>query len=134
MNCLIASEEMIKKYPDLVRDVVYFHTQVNKFIAAYPEEAAVMAEAILKVNKQETLEAYYLTPNFCPVIAPNTIQSCLSFVDTLMKAGYILKPLTKDDIFNTTFIQEVHPSACTERVGKVAKDPALFEFITGKKA
>lgn len=133
MNCLVASKELIEKYPDLVRDMVYVHTKVNAFIMAYPKEAAKMAAAVLKVREEEALEGYFLTPNFCPVITKNTIDSCLQFGETLVKSGYMFKKLTASEIFNSTFIEKVHPSACTDRVGTAKKDAALFELITGKK-
>jgi NitT/TauT family transport system substrate-binding protein len=134
MNCLVASERILREYPDVVEDCVFLHTRVNQFIMAYPDEAAKMAAAILKISEPLTLKGYYLTPNFCPEITEATIDSCLRFVKTLLDAKYITNALTAAQIFNTTFVRKVQPGRCTERVGRVRKDPQLFEFVTGRKA
>lgn len=133
MNCLVASEQLIREYPDVVEDCVFLHTKVNYFLMAYPEQAAKMIAALQKISEPATLKGYHLTPNYCPDITDATIASCVRFVRTLMEAKYIQRAVTAEQIFNTSFIRRVHPAQCTARVGKVAKDPQLFEFIVGRK-
>lgn len=133
MNCLVASQQLIDEYPDVVQDCVYVHTQVNNFIMSYPAEAAKMLASILKVNEQQGLEGYRLTPNYCPDITDGTVKSCMIFVKTLADANYIQHAPTEAQLFDTRFIRNILPGgACDARVGNSPKSTALHEFITGK--
>jgi len=133
MNCLVASEQLIQEYPDVVQDCVFIHTQVNQFLMAYPEEAAKMIGAILKMDEKSALEGYRLTPNYCPDLTEGTIKSCMRFVKTLADAKYIQRAPTEAELFDTRFIRNVLPSGpCTARVSSSPKSPQLHEFVTGK--
>lgn len=133
MNCLVASEQLIKEYPDVVQDCVYIHTQVNQFLMAYPEEAARMIAAVLKMEEKSALEGYRLTPNYCPDLTEGTIKSCMRFVKTLADAKYIQRAPTQSELFDTRFIRNVLPAGqCTARVSTVPKSPQLHEFVAGK--
>jgi NitT/TauT family transport system substrate-binding protein len=133
MNCLVASEKLIQEYPDVVQDCVYVHTQVNQFLMAYPEEAAKMIAAVLKMDEKSALEGYQLTPNYCPDLTEGTIRSCMRFVKTLADAKYLQRAPSESELFDTRFIRNVWPAGqCTDRVAKVPRSRQLHEFVTGK--
>lgn len=133
--CALAmSQSLLKNYPNFAEDFLRQHVAASNFIMAYPEEAAEMTGRVMKMDKTLILESMQISPQFDALPDDQYVESSVKFAKSLYDSKYTTHLLTKDDIFDLTWIKKVHPQARYGGVGKVSKDPALYELVTGKKA
>ena len=107
---ILASFEMIEKYPDLVEGFLKLHEEASNLIRANPGETAkIVSNEVGLVDEDFVKETYKISPKYCAALSDEYIGSSMAFVPVLHKLGYIKKPLRKEDIFYAKFIQKIHP-------------------------
>ncbi|MFQ5974907.1 MAG: ABC transporter substrate-binding protein [Candidatus Hydrothermarchaeales archaeon] len=107
---IIVKDELIENSPDLVHQFLGLHEDASNFIRMYPEKAAeIVSNVVRAVDKDFVLQVYKVSPKYCASLSDEFVESTLLFVPVLHKLKYILRKLTKDDIFDFGFIQELHP-------------------------
>jgi len=102
---LVASGEMIREHPDIVEQVVKTHIKATEYNQANVEEAAQIysnktSEDVEVVQKSlEEWDGTWITD---PALIEN---STVEYANIQYELGYIQKPLTKEEIFDTSFYE-----------------------------
>ena len=104
---LVASGNLIRNHPDLVEQIVRTHIRATEYNLAHMDEAAeIYAQKIgqdLEVVKNSLAEwdgTWISDPNII-------IDSVVQYSQVQYELGYISKPLTKDDLFDTSFYDRI---------------------------
>ncbi|MDD3042958.1 MAG: ABC transporter substrate-binding protein [Methanosarcinaceae archaeon] len=102
---LVASGELIREHPEIVEQIVKTHIRATEYNKENPDEAArIFANRtgweVEKVEKSlaDWDGAWIADPEF---IANSTVQ----YAQVQYELGYIQKPLTKEEIFDTSFYE-----------------------------
>lgn len=102
---LVASGELIREHPEIVEQIVKTHVRATEYNKENQDEAAQTFAnwtnwEVEKVEKSLTDwdGAWIADPEF---IADSTVQ----YAQVQYELGYIQKPLTKEEIFNTSFYE-----------------------------
>lgn len=103
---LLVSGKLIKEHPDIVEQIVKTHINATEYNKAHMDEAAQIysnktTEDVdtIKTSLKEW-DGKWITD---PAIIEN---SSVSYANIQYELGYIQKPLTEEDIFNTSFYEE----------------------------
>jgi len=100
---LLISGKLIRDHPDIVEQIVKTHINATEYTTAHKDEAA----QILSNKTSENLEAVKasLTNWDGELITDPTLieNSTVDFSNVLYELNYTQKPLTKNDIFDTSF-------------------------------
>ncbi|WXG46796.1 MAG: ABC transporter substrate-binding protein [Candidatus Atabeyarchaeum deiterrae] len=106
---IVATSETIRNSSKMLEDFLLLHEEASNLIREKPEEAARMAsKAIGIVSKDFLLEVFKVSPKYCASLPEEYVKSTLSFVPVLKEMGYISKPLSKSDVFQTEIIDRIH--------------------------
>ena len=105
---LVASGNMIKNHPDIVREVLKIHEEATEYDNQQPEEAVGYMEnmtGMKKADSQKSLEEW----DGKWVSDPNIIEkSVIVFTKEQAALGYISKNLTAQDLFDTTYWAQIN--------------------------
>jgi NitT/TauT family transport system substrate-binding protein len=129
--CLAIHTDLTRDYPDFVREFVKIHVMASRFIMMYPDVAADFASKELKLDKKIIMTSFDLAPRYCAKISEDYIQASEKFSRSLYESGYAKNILTREEIFDLRFINDVHPEKEEEGVGKVPKEEAVYKFVMG---
>ena len=103
---------------DLLFGFLQAHEQACELIRHHPRGmAAIVAETTGMVDRDFILEAYRISPNYCASLPPEYVASTVKFVDTLGTLGYISRFVSREEIFDTTLVEKVHPGPHHYRAG-----------------
>lgn len=106
---IVATVEKIKKSPDILKNFLRLHEEACNLLRRKPQEAAEMAVKVIgTVDEDFLLEVYRVSPKYCASLPKEYVESTLAFVPVLQKMGYISKPLSRVDIFQTDLIESIH--------------------------
>ena len=104
---LVASGDLIRNHPDVVEQIVRTHIKATDYNLAHLDEAAeIYAQKIgqdIEVVKKSLNEwdgSWISDPNII-------IDSVVGYSQVQYELGYISKPLTKDDLFDTSFYDRI---------------------------
>ena len=103
-------EDIIENEPEIV--IKFLHR--NKEASLMLRESPTMAAKIISNTFEILTEKYVsdvlkISPKYCIALSDGYIKSTMEFVSTLKDLGYFKKTLKIDDIFDLTFVKEVHP-------------------------
>ncbi|MEN4019031.1 MAG: ABC transporter substrate-binding protein [Methanobacterium sp.] len=107
---IVVKEELIHESPEFITDFLKAHEDACNLIRLNPEKAAEIAlKEVEVVDKDFVLNTYNVSPKYCASIPRDYIESTLKFIQVLRNLGYMKGDLKQEDIFNTEFIEKVHP-------------------------
>lgn len=107
---IVARNEIIDNFPEFIIDFLKAHEDASNLIRNEPDSAAEIAvDEIEVLSKDFVLKTYNISPKYCASIPKEYIKSTLKFVPVLKNLGYINSDLKEEDIFDTRFIEEIHP-------------------------
>ena len=107
---IVTTIGMIQDSPRCLRDFLSLHEKASNLIRMHPEKAAeVAAKAFDMVDKDFISKVYVVSPKYCVALSKEYIDSTLSFVPFLQKAGYISHSLNADIVFYGDFVEKIHP-------------------------
>ena len=107
---IVVQSELIEKYPQFLIDFLKAHEEASNFIRYDPESAAeIISKEIDFIGKEFVLNTYSISPKYCASIPKDYIESTLKFIPVLKNLGYIKGNIRQENIFNTKFIEEIHP-------------------------
>ncbi len=107
---IIATERFIKDHPDRLIKFLEVHKESIAFMKANPDEAArISSEVVGVVEPRFFAECYKVSPRYCAALSAPFIESTMRFVNVLKEQDYIARDVTRDEIFETSFIEKVHP-------------------------
>lgn len=106
---IVATLDRIENSSLTLEGFLSLHEEACNLIRMQPQQAAeIAANTLGTVDRNFVLEVYAVSPKYCASLSREYVDSTLAFVPFLQKKGYIKKPLDRDDIFYTKFIQKVH--------------------------
>ncbi|MDT8357135.1 MAG: ABC transporter substrate-binding protein [Methanomicrobiaceae archaeon] len=104
---LVASGDLIRNHPDVVEQIVRTHIRATEYNIENTDEAAeIFARKIgqdIEVVKKSLNEwdgTWISDPNII-------VDSVVQYSQVQFELGYISKPLTKDDLFDTSFYDRI---------------------------
>lgn len=107
---IVVSDFLIQNYPELVRSFVALHKNACEALRGTPVEVAKIVEKEIELIKEEfILNTFKISPKYCAALPQEYVDSTMKFVTTLRELGYIEKNLHKSEIFDFSFIKEIHP-------------------------
>lgn len=107
---IIASEAFMRDHPQRLFKFLQIHKESINFIKSEPEDAALISSTVVGVAEPSYFtECYKVSPRYCAALPETYIRSTMEFLDALKKQGYITREVERDEIFDTTFIEQIHP-------------------------
>ncbi|MFX0168290.1 MAG: ABC transporter substrate-binding protein [Candidatus Hodarchaeota archaeon] len=108
---IVATNTLIKEHSELVKGFLRIHEDACNLIRLNPQTAAKLTAQEIGIIREDFLEQVFrVSPKYCASLPPEYIGSTLSFIPVLQKMGYINKPLTQDEVFETEFVKKIHPA------------------------
>jgi NitT/TauT family transport system substrate-binding protein len=94
----------------MLEDFLHLHERACNLIIQKPDEAAqAVAEEVKVVDKDFILEVFSVSPRYCASVPEEYIDATMAFVPALQDLGYLDRNLTKQAVFELSFIEKVHP-------------------------
>ncbi len=107
---IVASEKFIKNHQDRLIEFLKVHKESIMFMKKNPDEAArISSEVVGVVGPRFFRECYDVSPRYCAALTEEYMASTMRFVETLKASGYIARSVGREEIFDTSFIAQVHP-------------------------
>jgi NitT/TauT family transport system substrate-binding protein len=104
---LVASGDLIRNHPDVVEQIVKTHIRATDYNYAHIDEAAQIFSQkigqdieVVKKSLNEWDGSWISDPNII-------IDSVVGYSQVQYELGYISKPLTRDDLFDTSFYDRI---------------------------
>ncbi|MDH3259310.1 MAG: ABC transporter substrate-binding protein [Deltaproteobacteria bacterium] len=107
---ILASSDLLNKEPDKIEKFLLSHEQATSFLRNEPREAAgIIADYVGVADKAFVLDTLKVSPKYCACLTDDYIASTMEFVTVLKELGYIGKGFSSSEIFDTSFIEKIHP-------------------------
>jgi NitT/TauT family transport system substrate-binding protein len=96
----------------LLHDFLALHEDACNMIRCEPAQAAaVIADALKVVDSAFVQEVFAVSPRYCASLPAAYIDAAMAFVPVLRALGYLDRALSVDEVFDTAYIEAVHPDA-----------------------
>jgi len=106
---IVVRQELLKEAA-LLRGFLELHEKACNVMRLHREKAAAqLAQENRAMSPDFILKTCALSPKYCASLPDEYIQSTLAFVPVLMNMGYLKRSLTREDIFDCSFIEAAHP-------------------------
>jgi NitT/TauT family transport system substrate-binding protein len=106
---IVVTEDMLRQ-EKMLEEFLTIHERACNFIIQKPDEAArAVAEEVKVVDTTFILEVFSVSPRYCASVPKEYIDATMAFVPALREMGYLDHNLAKEDIFELSFIEKVHP-------------------------
>lgn len=107
---IIATEAFMENHPERLLQFLQVHKDSVGLIKKEPDEAArISSEVVGVVGPEFFTECYKVSPRYCSAISSEYVDATMEFVKALQDGGYIKREVTRDEIFDLSFINKVHP-------------------------
>ncbi len=105
---IVIRKELMKK-PDVILRFLKMHEKASNFVRSKPKDAAKLVSKMAGIVDEDfVLEAYSISPKYCAALSPEFVSSTMAFVPVLRRLKYISRKLQKNEIFEFSYINEVH--------------------------
>lgn len=96
-------------YPEVIREFIKQHEKASNFIRTQPAQAARLVSRLTRIVDEEfVLDVYGISPKYCAHLSKDFVASTMAFVPVLHKLKYISKFISEKEIFDHTFIGNIH--------------------------
>ena len=105
-------ENLINNYPEYVITFLKHHKKASYILRESPNDAAAIISktfTILNNHEQYVKSILEISPKYCIALSEGYLNSTKGFVNTMHKLGYLKRRLTRKEIYNFKFVEEVHP-------------------------
>lgn len=107
---IIVDKKFLNKEKTAVEQFLILHEEATSFIRIRPSEASkVIADYIGFIDKELVLDIFKISPKYCAKITEGYISSTMEFVKALKCLGYISREISKNEIFDLSLIEKIHP-------------------------
>jgi NitT/TauT family transport system substrate-binding protein len=107
---IVARTAFLREHRGLVRQFLIAHEEAESILRNDPAGAARdIAGHAAVVDADFVLETLQISPKYCAALSNDYIASTMDFMQALLRLGYIQKELSREEIFDRTLIDEVHP-------------------------
>ena len=104
---LVVSGKLIRERPDLVEQIIKTHINATTYNLAHPEEAARLTAEKLTMNESLLSESLNTWDGTWCTDPHGSIPSTLEYANVQYELGYLKKPLTEEDLFDTSFYDKI---------------------------
>lgn len=106
---IIVMRDQLEK-EELLARFLSAHEAACEWIRRDPAACAgIVARTTGLVEQAFVLKTYRISPKYCAALPPEYITSTMKFVQALYSLGYISWSVKKEEIFETSLIEKVHP-------------------------
>lgn len=103
-------ENIIENHPETVLEFLKHNKEASLLLRESPSKAAnIISKTFEILTEKYVSDVLKISPKYCIALSEGYIKSTMEFVKTLKDLGYIKKELRIRDIFDLTFLHEVHP-------------------------
>lgn len=107
---IVVKEELIEENPDYILDFLKAHEDACNLIRTRREIAAeIVFQEMGTVSKEFILNTFKISPRYCASLPEKYIKSTLKFISVLKEHEYIQGSLSGREIFETEYIEKIHP-------------------------
>jgi len=120
-NCLVANnpsygiffhETLINEYSEYVITFLKHHRKASYLLRESQDQAAAIVSktfTILNNHEQYVKSVLKISPKYCITLSEGYLNSTKGFVNTMHSLGYLKTKLTRKEIYDFKFVEEVHP-------------------------
>lgn len=107
---IVVKEELMEESPDFVLNFLKAHEDACNLIRTQRRTAAeIVFEEMGTVSRQFVLDTFNISPRYCASLPREYIKSTLEFIPVLQDLEYMQGGLSREEIFETEYIEETHP-------------------------
>jgi NitT/TauT family transport system substrate-binding protein len=107
---IVVERSFLNAHRGSVERFLIAHEEAESALRNDPAGAArAIADHVGIIDREFVLETLRVSPKYCAALTKGYIASTMAFVKALRKLGYIKRKLDKDEIFDTSLIEKVHP-------------------------
>lgn len=107
---IVVSRQFLERSRRIVREFLTLHEEASALLRERPDAAAAcIAGYVGVVDEAFVLETLAISPKYCAQLTESYIASTMDFVRTLHRRASVRKELTREEIFDRSLIDEVHP-------------------------
>ena len=100
----------LKAHRELVERFLISHEEAEAVLRNNPADAAqAIADHVGIIDREFVLETLGVSPKYCAALTGGYIASTMAFVQALKKLGYIKREPDRNEIFDTSLIEKIHP-------------------------
>ena len=108
---ILAEKDFLRDRQDLVKRFLVLHEEAEASLRGDPEGAArAIADYVGIIDQKFVLETLRISPRYCAKLTNGYISSTLGFVTALKRLGYIRREIPREEIFDASLIDAVHPA------------------------
>jgi NitT/TauT family transport system substrate-binding protein len=105
-------ESLIKTNPDLIVKFLKHHKRAAKLLRTSRKTAAEKISRNFGILTESYVESVLqISPKYCIALPENYINTTMQFAEKLLELGYIDQRLKISDIFESKFVNQIHPEA-----------------------
>jgi NitT/TauT family transport system substrate-binding protein len=107
---IIVSDDFIEEQPSMLEAFLSLHKDVSGYIRDEPRDAAELASRTIGfVDACFVENIYRISPRYCIALPDEFIETTMEFARVMNDMGYLSRRLRLKDIFETRFIEKIHP-------------------------
>lgn len=107
---IVVKDNLIDSEIEILKKFLRLHEDATFFIRTKPYEASkVISDFVGIVDQAFVMDTLKVSPKYCAKLTDGYIASTMDFVRTLKRLGYIKRNIAKEDIFDTSLIDKIHP-------------------------
>ena len=109
---IFAHKKLIQTEPELILRFLDSHKKASSLLRNSPSTAAEKISKTFELIDKNYAEAVLkISPKYCISLSEGYVNSTIDFVKILFSLNYIKRILKKKEIFNFTFINQIHPES-----------------------
>jgi NitT/TauT family transport system substrate-binding protein len=122
---ILAESRFLQDAGEIMEKFLVRHERAASVLRDHPREAAeTISRFIGFVDEGLVLDALKISPRYCAKVTAGYISSTMAFAGVMKSMGYLRRDISVEEIFDTSFIDKVHPE----------KDHYAFPENTGEDA
>lgn len=107
---IVVDRSFLNAHRERVERFLIAHEEAEAVLRNEPADAArAIAHQVGIIDREFVLETLRVSPKYCAALTGGYIASTMAFVKALRKLGYIRRELDKDEIFDESLIEAIHP-------------------------
>jgi NitT/TauT family transport system substrate-binding protein len=107
---IFAHNKLIERKGEVIKTFLKYHKKASRLLRDKPKKAAKkIVKNVTYSNKNYISSILKISPRFCISLSEEYVNSTMQFSNWLIKLGYIKRKFEKNEIFEFSFVKEVHP-------------------------
>ena len=107
---IVVDRSFLNAHRNTVGRFLITHEEAESVLRKAPAHAAqAIADHVGIIDREFIFETLRVSPKYCAALTKGYIASTMDFVKALKTLGYIKRELDKDEIFDTSLIETIHP-------------------------